>query len=244
MSSTNNSSGEPPPAVRVLGGWASPFTNRVVVALKLKGVEHELLQETVGKKSELLLRSNPVHKKFPVLLHHGKPLPESLVIVEYIDEVWPASNGAASAILPRDPHGRAVERFWARYVDDKILPGLRVLRGSVTGDKYKTAGEMSTALQRLEEAFVKCSQGKEYFGGDSIGYLDIALGSFLGWIKAVEKIAGVELLNETKLPILAVWADRFCAHPAVVDVVPDADKLVEFTVQYGAVLNTTNVLPK
>ena len=120
MSSTNNSSGEPPPAVRVLGGWASPFTNRVVVALKLKGVEHELLQETVGKKSELLLRSNPVHKKIPVLLHHGKPLAESLVIVEYIDEVWPASNGAASAILPRDPHGRAVERFWARYVDDKV----------------------------------------------------------------------------------------------------------------------------
>ncbi|BAT11750.1 Os10g0525400 [Oryza sativa Japonica Group] len=126
----------------------------------------------------------------------------------------------------------------------QILPGLRVLRGSVAGDKDQTAGEMSTTLQRLEEAFVKCSQGKEYFGGDSIGYLDIALGSFLGWIKAVEKIAGVELLNETKLPILAVWADRFCAHPAVVDVVPDADKLVEFTVQYGSVLNTVNVLPK
>uniref|UniRef100_A0A0E0MA02 glutathione transferase n=1 Tax=Oryza punctata TaxID=4537 RepID=A0A0E0MA02_ORYPU len=241
--SSANSSGEQPAAtaaVRVLGGWASPFTNRVVVALKLKGVEHEMLQETVGKKSELLLRSNPVHKKFPVLLHHGKPLPESLVIVEYIDEVWPASNGAP-AILPRDPHSRAVERFWARYVDDKILPGLRVLRGSVAGDKDKTTGEMSTALQRLEEAFVKCSQGKEYFGGDNIGYLDIALGSFLGWIKAVEKIAGVELLNETKFPILAVWADRFCAHPAVVGVVPDADKLVEFIVQYGAVLNTTNV---
>ncbi|MCQ8205931.1 glutathione S-transferase N-terminal domain-containing protein, partial [Vibrio parahaemolyticus] len=70
--------------------------NRVVVALKLKGVEHEMLQETVGKKSELLLRSNPVHKKIPVLLHHGKPIAESLIIVEYIDEVWPASNGAPS----------------------------------------------------------------------------------------------------------------------------------------------------
>lgn len=126
----------------------------------------------------------------------------------------------------------------------QIPPGIRVLRGSVEEDKDKAAGEMSTALQHLEEAFVKCSQGKQYFGGDNIGYLDIALGSFLGWIRAVEKIAGVELLNETKLPILAVWADRFCAHPAVVDVVPDADKLVEFTVQYGSVLNTVNVLPK
>ncbi|EAY79279.1 hypothetical protein OsI_34395 [Oryza sativa Indica Group] len=209
MSSTN-SSGDPA-AVRVVGGWASPFVNRVVVALKLKGVEHEMLQETVGKKSELLLRSNPVHKKIPVLLHHGKPIAESLIIVEYIDEVWPASNGAPS-ILPRDPYGRAVERFWAKYIDDK----------------------------HLEEAFVKCSQGKQYFGGDNIGYLDIALGSFLGWIRAVEKIAGVELLDEAKVPNLAAWADRFCAHTAVVDVVPDADRLVEFTVQHAALLRAVN----
>lgn len=100
---------------------------------------------------------------------------------------------------------------------------------------------MSTALKHLEEAFVKCSQGKQYFGGDNIGYLDIALGSFLGWIRAVEKIAGVELLNETKVPNLAAWADRFCAHPAVVDVVPDADRLVEFTVQHAALLRAVNV---
>ncbi|MCH1923012.1 glutathione S-transferase N-terminal domain-containing protein, partial [Shewanella sp. A3A] len=79
----------------------------------------ELLQETRGKKSELLLRSNPVHKKIPVLLHHGTPLAESLIIVEYIDEVWPASDGAP-AILPRDPYCRAVERFWAQYIDDKF----------------------------------------------------------------------------------------------------------------------------
>uniref|UniRef100_A0A0E0F073 glutathione transferase n=1 Tax=Oryza meridionalis TaxID=40149 RepID=A0A0E0F073_9ORYZ len=233
MSSTN-SSGEPA-AVRVVGGWASPFVNRVVVALKLKGVEHEMLQETVGKKSELLLRSNPVHKKIPVLLHHGKSIAESLIIVEYIDEVWPASDGAP-AILPRDPYCRAVERFWAQYIDDKFPRGTRVLRGTVAGDKDGVVVEMSTALKHLEEAFVKCSQGKQYFGGDNIGYLDIALGSFLGWIKAVEKFAGVELLDEAKVPNLAAWADRFCAHPAVVDAMPDADKLVEFAVKHAALM--------
>uniref|UniRef100_A0A0E0IVD6 glutathione transferase n=1 Tax=Oryza nivara TaxID=4536 RepID=A0A0E0IVD6_ORYNI len=233
-SSSTSGSAEPAAAVRVLGSWTSPFVMRVVVALKLKGVEeYELLQETRGKKSELLLRSNPVHKKIPVLLHHGKPLAESLIIVEYIDEVWPASDGAL-AILPRDPYCRAVERFWAQYIDDKFPRGTRVLRGTVAGDKDGVVVEMSTALKHLEEAFVKCSQGKQYFGGDNIGYLDIALGSFLGWIKAVEKFAGVELLDEAKVPNLAAWADRFCAHPAVVDAMPDADKLVEFAVKHAA----------
>ncbi|ONL93418.1 glutathione transferase31 [Zea mays] len=58
-------------AVRVIGLWPSPFVIRVLIALKLKGVEFEFVEEVVGRKSELLLRSNPVHKKIPVLLHHA-----------------------------------------------------------------------------------------------------------------------------------------------------------------------------
>ena len=106
-------------AVRVIGGWASHYAIRVYVALKLKGVEYEFLQEVVGNKSELLLQSNPVHKKIPVLLHHGKPVAESMIILQYIDEVW-ASNNGRPAILSPDPYERAVQRFWAQYVDDKV----------------------------------------------------------------------------------------------------------------------------
>uniref|UniRef100_A0A0D9XLS0 glutathione transferase n=1 Tax=Leersia perrieri TaxID=77586 RepID=A0A0D9XLS0_9ORYZ len=230
-SSTINGSGDPAPAVRVLGFSPSPFVTRVLVALKLKGVEYELLEEKVGTKSELLLRSNPIHKKVPVLLYHGKPISESLIIVEYIDEVW-ASNGAP-AILPRDPHDRAVQRFWAQYIDDKIPPAIRVLRSvDIAEEKEKAVGELSTTLQYLEEAFVKCSQGKNYFGGDNIGYLDIALGGLFGWIKAVEKLAGVKLFEEAKVPNLISWADRFRVHPAVMDVLVDADILVDLTLKY------------
>ncbi|BAT11340.1 glutathione S-transferase U17 [Oryza sativa Japonica Group] len=199
---------------------------RVMVALRLKGVEYELLQETMGKKSELLLASNPVHKKIPVLLHRGKPISESLVIVQYVDEVWPPP----ASILPRDdPYAAAIHRFWGQYIDDMFPPRIRILRGTVPGDKDEASDEMTTALLYLEEAFVECSKGKQYFGDDSIGYLDIALGSHLGWIRAVERIAGVELLGGAKVPNLAAWADRFCGHPAVVDVMPDVDILVEFT---------------
>jgi glutathione S-transferase len=104
-------------AVRVIGLWPSPFVIRVLIALKLKGVEFEFVEEVVGRKSELLLTSNPVHKKIPVLLHHGKPISESLIIVQYIDEVW---SSGAPAFLPVDAHARAVQRFWAQYVDDKV----------------------------------------------------------------------------------------------------------------------------
>ena len=88
---------------------------------------------------------------------------------------------------------------------------------------------MSTALEHLEEAFIKCSQGKHYFGGDRIGFLDLVFGSHLGWFRAVEKISGIKLLEEDKYPEITAWADRFCTHHAVKDVMPQTDKLVEFS---------------
>jgi glutathione S-transferase len=59
---------------------------------------------------------NPVHKKIPVLVHDGKPICESLIIVQYIDEVW---NDKAP-LLSSDPYERAQSRFWADFVDKKV----------------------------------------------------------------------------------------------------------------------------
>jgi glutathione S-transferase len=121
MASNGGGEEEEAAAVRVIGGWASHYAIRVYMALKLKGVEYEFLQEVVANKSELLLQSNPVHKKIPVLLHHGKPVAESMIILQYIDEVWASSNnGRPAIILPADTYERAVQRFWAQFVDDKV----------------------------------------------------------------------------------------------------------------------------
>jgi len=49
--------------VKLLGAWPSPFVMRAWIALNIKTVEYEFLQETLEPKSQLLLQSNPVYKK-------------------------------------------------------------------------------------------------------------------------------------------------------------------------------------
>ncbi|XP_050118549.1 glutathione S-transferase U17-like isoform X3 [Malus sylvestris] len=210
--------------VKVLGAWPSPYAMRAWIALNIKSVEYELLEETFEAKSQLLLQSNPVHKKIPVLIHCDKPVCESLIIVEYIDEVW----ASGPSILPSDPLDRATARFWAAYVDEKWLPSLRGV-AAAEGDEAKKAAveQVAEGLAQMEEAFQKTSKGKDFFSGDKIGYLDIAFGCFLGWLRVTEKMNGVKLLDEAKIPGLAKWAEKFSADPAVKDVMPETDKLAE-----------------
>ncbi|KAL6969523.1 Glutathione S-transferase U17 [Sarracenia purpurea var. burkii] len=211
--------------VKLLGVWASPYVNRVQMALNLKSIDYEFLEEDFWSKSELLLKSNPIHKKIPVLIHEEKPICESLIIVEYLDEEWPTTP----SILPSHPYDRAVARFWAAYLDDKWFPALREIR-TTEGEKAKMAAleRVKEGVVLIEDAFAKCSKGKHFFGGDTVGYLDIAFGCFLGWLRVLESTMAVKLLDETKTPGLVGWAERFYSHDAIKDVLPQTEKLVAF----------------
>jgi hypothetical protein len=102
--------------VTLLDFWASPFGMRVKIALAEKGVKYEYSEQDLRDKSALLLQMNPVYKKIPVLVHRGKPVCESLIIVQYIDDVW---RGKAP-LLPSDPYERAQSMFWADFIDKKV----------------------------------------------------------------------------------------------------------------------------
>ena len=106
-------------SLKLLGMFASPFALRVKLALSFKGLSYEYLEEKDlhRNKSELLLKSNAVHKKVPVLIHDGKPVCESTIIVQYLDEAF---AGVGPSLLPSDPHERAVARFRAAYIDEKV----------------------------------------------------------------------------------------------------------------------------
>ncbi|KAL8106250.1 hypothetical protein AgCh_029875 [Apium graveolens] len=194
------------------------------MALNLKSVEFEYVEESLSSKSKLLLDSNPVYGKVPVMIHDDKIICESLVIVQYIDQVW-TENGYS--ILPSDPFDLAVARFWAAYVDDKLIPLLKELLWAKEEEYIALKERVEEVMVVLEKAFVKCSAGKAYFGGDDVGYIDIALGSCLEFIKAMEEISGIKLVDEARTPELVRWAERFRLNDAVKDFLPETEMVVD-----------------
>ncbi|PKA65604.1 putative glutathione S-transferase [Apostasia shenzhenica] len=208
--------------VKLLGTWASPYSERVRVGLKLKGVSYNFADLDIrpGKpKSPELLRYNPAYKKIPILLHHGQPIAESLVILEFVDDQW---AGEGPSLLPKDPYQRALARFWAKFFDDKCI---RPLWMSLWTEGEKQKGLMAEAKANLSIIEGEL-EGKKFFGGEEIGIVDVAVICSLYWIDVVQEAVGVSVLDSERHPAACRWMkDLLGAGGAVNGLLPPREKL-------------------
>ncbi|KAF8392192.1 hypothetical protein HHK36_022534 [Tetracentron sinense] len=210
--------------VKLIGLWVSPFVRRVEWALKLKGVEYEYVEEdimnTKKSKSPLILKYNPIHKKVPVLLHHGKAIVESLLILEYIDETW-----KQNPILPKDPYERAMARFWADFGEKKLLEASFAALVLSHGEEQDKALKQTIEYLEIINGELK---GKKFFGGETIGYLDLVMGWIPHWLPVWEEVAGTEVLDPIKFPHLNAWMENIMNFPIIKDYLPPRDKMLVY----------------
>ncbi|XP_061337530.1 probable glutathione S-transferase [Gastrolobium bilobum] len=212
--------------VKLHGFWYSPVLWRVVWTLKLKGIPYDYTEEDRFNKSAQLLKYNPVHKKIPVLVHDGKPICESMIIVEYIDEIWPQNP-----LLPADPYERAIARFWAKYADDMISAVAALYRSSIGEEREKAIEKVWEHLTVVED---NCfGDEKKFFGGDTINIVDLALGSVANLLLVVEVMFEVKVLQALKFPRLNSWFNNFRDVPVIAKNLPEQEKIVAFASSYS-----------
>ncbi|CAN6314990.1 unnamed protein product [Urochloa humidicola] len=212
----------------LLDVFGSPYAQRVRIALAEKGLAYERAEQDLATKGDLL-RSNPVHGKVPVLLHGGRPICESLAILEYLDEAFPSTP----PLLPpasSDPYARAQARFWAEYSGRLHVCGKRLwLRHDDDGKEVEpeAVSEMVAVLRALEAEL----EGKEFFGaGGKFGYVDAAAAPFAAWFLTYERAGGISVAEEC--PGLAAWAARCVRRESVADNVYPPEKVYELTQEY------------
>ncbi|KAF8391042.1 hypothetical protein HHK36_023342 [Tetracentron sinense] len=205
--------------ISLIDFWASPFGMRVRIALAEKDVEYQFIEENMmsKEKSSLILEMNPIHKKIPVLIHRGRPICESLIIVQYIDEVW----NHKSPLLPQDPLQRAHARFWADFIDKKVY--------ECVSDLWKNKSE---ALQAARKEFLEIFNVIEgaigdnpYLGGETFGFADLSLIPFTSFFHACEMFGNFSI--KVELPKIAAWAKRCNERESVSKILQDPIKVYE-----------------
>ncbi|KAK6122267.1 hypothetical protein DH2020_044000 [Rehmannia glutinosa] len=212
----------------------STFGSRVRIALAEKGINYENREEDLRNKSPLLLEMNPVHKKIPVLIHNGKPICESVNIIQYIDEVCKDNNGLQ--FLPSDPYEKAQARFWADFIDKK----LHVVAMKITW--HKTKEELEEAEKELIDCLKPLEQvlgDKPYFGGERLGYLDIVLGGFCSWFCAIDMGLG-NISIEGECSKLMEWTKRCMERESFSKSLDEPHKVHDFVVKIRTIRGLTN----
>jgi glutathione S-transferase len=91
-----------------------PYCARVRIAFAEKGVEYEPVEIDLSNRPAWLYGKNPAGR-VPVLEEDTFLLPESVVIMEYLEERYPEP-----ALLPADPAARAHERLRVLRFDEEL----------------------------------------------------------------------------------------------------------------------------
>jgi glutathione S-transferase len=149
--------------VKLVDAARCPYCARVRIALAEKALEYERVEVDLQDRPQWLLDLNPPRGRVPVL-EDGFTLPESEVIMEYLDEAYPERP-----LLPADRAARAQARCLVYRFDD------------VLGDDYYAyrRGDPNDLAVRLEALEV----------GQSL-FADVA---YVPWVIRLREVLKVEL---------------------------------------------------
>jgi glutathione S-transferase len=171
-----------------------PYCARVRILLAEKGVEVDVVEIDLSDRPALLYEKNATGR-VPVLEEDGRPLPESAVIMEFLEERYPEPP-----LLPPDPADRAYVRLLLFRDHDLTDPYYAFRRG-----EEGAAVQLDAALAGLDAVLGE----RPYLAGAEYGLADIA---YVPWLLRARDMLGVGLDG---FPSLSDWLARLEERPAV-----------------------------
>lgn len=223
-------------------GLASTCSKKVRMCLCEKGLvfeSHLLNLQKFEQHDPQYLKLNP-NGVVPTLVHDGRPIVESSVIIQYIDDAFPEP-----ALLPSDPFARAQARLWLKFSDDVAYGAVaiptwdkisRPVASKLSQDelavmlsriptaerrerwlKTATTGfsdeEHAAAAERMRQCFTRIEAALE--SGDWLAGADFSLAD-IAMIPFIDRILNLrpDLAGSPDWPRLDAWYGRMSARPA------------------------------
>jgi glutathione S-transferase len=120
-------------------------------------------------KPQSLLDLNP-RGLVPTLQYQNKPLYESTVLCEFLEEAFADKT---PHLLPKDPYDRARTRIWTDYVGSRIIPAFHRFLQHQGQEGLKE--KQQDFLNHLKEFTKEMDPEGPYFMGKDFGLIDIVI---------------------------------------------------------------------
>lgn len=174
--------------------------------LEEKKIPYQYIEGKVFRPCDWRLTSksftvNPYHKPkellalnprglVPTLEYDNKPLYESTIICEFLEEAYPENT---PHLLPSDPYERARTRIWSDYCTSRIIPAyFRFLQHQPLSDKTGLDEKRKEFLGHLMEFTSEMHEAGPYFLGPEPSLIDFIVAPF----------AVSSSISRTEVPVL------------------------------------------
>jgi glutathione S-transferase len=174
-----------------------PYCARVRIVLAEKAVPFETVVVDLDERPSWIYDLN-ASGRVPVLDDDGFVLPESRVLIEYLEERFPEPP-----LLAADPLARAHVRLLLERFDENLGDAYYGLRRERSSDSARDA--LEAALDALDDVVAR----QPYLSGRAYGLADCA---YVPWLFRAE--VGLDLDVRAR-PGLAAWLERLEERPAI-----------------------------
>jgi len=199
-------------SLNVIGSGVSPYVRKVCVFLAEKNLSYEHDPMIPMNVSDEYKKKSPLGK-IPCLEHDGRPIPDSSVICDYLERVFPDPP-----LYPEDPYDRARALFLEEYADTKMVDaGIAVFQERVLAKRFfQREPEQAKVDQAINEGmppfldYLEEQIGEnEYLVAGRFTLADIAVASpYVNFLYADYRP------DASRWPKLAAYLDRIHSRPS------------------------------
>ncbi len=179
--------------MKLYSGYISPYAARARMAVYAKGLDVEILPPPGGSKSSEYLSINPMGKLPCLVTDDGHAVPESAIIVEFLEALYPERP-----LTPADPVEATRARLVARIGETYVLAPMSKLFGQLdpkTRDEAATGAaiaELEAGLGHLE-AFL--DRSGPYATGKHLTLADCQLAPTLFFVRVLGPLFGKDWIS-------------------------------------------------
>lgn len=241
--------------LKLYGGWFCPFVQRSWITLHEKRIPHQYVEINPYHKAPEFLALNPrgLVPTLAVPVGGGgaaanknkkpKPLYESVVLCEYLDEAYADDDGGGKhgpRLLPEDAYERARCRLWIDHVCSKIVPGFYKFIQHTPEKSYSIEEARAEFLGNIKTWVKEMDDGGPWFLGERFSLVDVMLAPWAKRLFLIDHykpggvgIQDVQKEDEVTWARWHKWYDAILDRQSVKDTTSTDDKYIEAYKRYA-----------
>jgi len=209
-----------------------PFCQRLEILLALKGLRDAVdfrVIDITQPRPEWLLRKTRGTTALPVLeTADGHVVKESLVILQYLEDIFPARP-----VAQRDPYRRAVENMLVRMEGDFSAAGYAWVMNQDPARRGALREATLKQYARLDDFLVEHSPAGTFLFGD-FGWAEAVFTPFFMRFRFLEYYEEFVLPGDARYARVRRWIESCLAHPAAQQVTTEEIVKVYYDYAKGA----------